>query len=78
MRPVVLRQGEHLQGRFRRLFGPVGHEGEIVSGAAFAAKGSGFDAFDAEGGDTVKLVAHPDPAKTDFVQEDAVIEVTAE
>ncbi len=32
-----------------------GHEGEIVSGAAFAAKGSGLDAFDAEGGDTVKV-----------------------
>ena len=32
-----------------------GHEGEIVSGTAFAAKGSGLDAFDAEGGDTVKV-----------------------
>ena len=31
-----------------------GHEGEIVSGTAFAATGSGLDAFDAEGGDTVK------------------------
>ena len=31
------------------------HEGEIVSGTAFAAKGSGLDAFDAEGGDTVKV-----------------------
>ena len=31
-----------------------GHEGEIVSGTAFAAKGSGLDAFDAEAGDTVK------------------------
>ena len=32
-----------------------GHTGEIVSGTAFAAKGSGLDAFDAEGGDTVKV-----------------------
>ena len=32
-----------------------GHEGEIVSGTAFAATGSGLDAFDAEGGDTVKV-----------------------
>lgn len=32
-----------------------GHEGEIVSGTAFAAKGSGLDAFDTEGGDTVKV-----------------------
>ena len=32
-----------------------GHEGEIVSGTAFAAKGSGLDAFDAEAGDTVKV-----------------------
>ena len=32
-----------------------GHEGEIVSGSAFAAKGSGLDAFDAEAGDTVKV-----------------------
>ena len=32
-----------------------GHEGEIVSGTAFAAKGSGLDAFDAESGDTVKV-----------------------
>ena len=32
-----------------------GHEGEIVSGTAFAAKGSGLDAFDAAGGDTVKV-----------------------
>ena len=32
-----------------------GHEGEIVSGTAFAAKGSGLDAFNAEGGDTVKV-----------------------
>ena len=32
-----------------------GHEGEIVKGAAFAATGSGLDAFDAEGGDTVKV-----------------------
>ena len=32
-----------------------GHEGEIVSGTAFAANGSGLDAFDAEGGDTVKV-----------------------
>ena len=32
-----------------------GHEGEIVSGTAFAAKGRGLDAFDAEGGDTVKV-----------------------
>ena len=32
-----------------------GREGEIVSGTAFAAKGSGLDAFDAEAGDTVKV-----------------------
>ena len=32
-----------------------GHTGEIVSGTAFAAKGSGLNAFDAEGGDTVKV-----------------------
>ena len=32
-----------------------GHEGEIVSGTAFAATGSGLDAFDAETGDTVKV-----------------------
>ena len=32
-----------------------GHEGEIVSGTAFAVKGSGLDAFDAEAGDTVKV-----------------------
>ena len=32
-----------------------GHEGEIVSGTAFAARGSGLDAFDAAGGDTVKV-----------------------
>ena len=32
-----------------------GHEGEIESGTAFAAKGSGLDAFDAEAGDTVKV-----------------------
>ena len=32
-----------------------GHEGEIVSGTAFAANGSGLDAFDAEAGDTVKV-----------------------
>ena len=32
-----------------------GHTGEIVSGTAFAAKGSGLDAFDAGGGDTVKV-----------------------
>ena len=32
-----------------------GHDGEIVSGTAFAAKGSGLDAFDAEAGDTVKV-----------------------
>ena len=32
-----------------------GHEGEIVSGTAFAAKGSGLDAFNAEAGDTVKV-----------------------
>ena len=32
-----------------------GHEGEIVSGTAFAAKGSGLDAFDAGAGDTVKV-----------------------
>ena len=32
-----------------------GHEGEIVSGTAFAATGSGLDAFDAEAGDTVKV-----------------------
>ena len=32
-----------------------GHTGEIVSGTAFAAKGGGLDAFDAEGGDTVKV-----------------------
>ena len=32
-----------------------GHTGEIVSGTAFAAKGSGLDAFDAEAGDTVKV-----------------------
>ena len=31
-----------------------GREGEIVSGTAFAANGSGLDAFDAEAGDTVK------------------------
>ena len=32
-----------------------GHEGEIVSGTAFDAKGSGLDAFNAEAGDTVKV-----------------------
>ena len=32
-----------------------GHESEIVSGTAFAAKGSGLDAFDAEAGETVKV-----------------------
>ena len=32
-----------------------GHTGEIVSGTAFAAKGSKLDTFDAEGGDTVKV-----------------------
>ena len=32
-----------------------GHEGEIVSGTAFAAIGRGLDAFDAEAGDTVKV-----------------------
>ena len=32
-----------------------GHEGEIVSGTAFAAKGSGLDAFDTGAGDTVKV-----------------------
>ena len=32
-----------------------GREGEIVSGTAFSAKGSGLDAFDAEAGDTVKV-----------------------
>ena len=32
-----------------------GHESEIVSGTAFAATGSGLDAFDAEAGDTVKV-----------------------
>ena len=32
-----------------------GREGEIVSGTAFAANGSGLDAFDAEAGDTVKV-----------------------
>ena len=32
-----------------------GHEGEIVSGTAFAAKGSGLDAFHPEMGDTVKV-----------------------
>ena len=32
-----------------------GHTGEIVSGTAFAAKGSGLNAFDAESGDTVKV-----------------------
>ena len=32
-----------------------GREGEIVNGTAFAAKGSGLDAFDAEAGDTVKV-----------------------
>lgn len=32
----------------------------------------------AEAGDTVKVVAHVNPAKTDFVQEDAVLEFTVE
>ena len=32
-----------------------GREGEIVSGTAFAANGSGLNAFDAEAGDTVKV-----------------------
>ena len=32
-----------------------GREGEIVTGTAFAANGSGLDAFDAEAGDTVKV-----------------------
>ena len=32
-----------------------GHTGEIVNGTAFAAKGLGLDAFDAETGDTVKV-----------------------
>ena len=32
-----------------------GHTGEIVSGTSFAAIGSGLNAFDAEGGDTVKV-----------------------
>ena len=32
-----------------------GHTGEIVNSTAFAAKGSGLDAFDAEAGDTVKV-----------------------
>ena len=32
-----------------------GHTGEIVSGTAFAANGSGLNAFDAEAGDTVKV-----------------------
>ena len=32
----------------------------------------------AEAGDTVKIVAHVNPAKTDFVQEDAVLEFTVE
>ena len=32
-----------------------GHEGEIVSGTAFAAIGRGLNAFDAEAGDTVKV-----------------------
>ena len=32
-----------------------GHTGEIVSGTPFAAIGTGLDAFDAEGGDTVKV-----------------------
>ena len=35
--------------------GSEGHEGEIVNGTAFAANGSGLDAFDAEAGDTVKV-----------------------
>ena len=35
--------------------GSEGHDGEIVSGTAFAANGSGLDAFDAEAGDTVKV-----------------------
>ena len=35
--------------------GSEGHKGEIVSGTAFDANGSGLDAFDAEAGDTVKV-----------------------
>ena len=35
--------------------GSEGHDGEIVNGTAFAANGSGLDAFDAEEGDTVKV-----------------------
>ena len=35
--------------------GSEGRDGEIVSGTAFAANGSGLDAFDAEAGDTVKV-----------------------
>ena len=35
--------------------GSEGHDGEIVNGTAFAANGSGLDAFDAEAGDTVKV-----------------------
>ena len=36
-----------------------------------------LDVF-AKAGDTVKIVAHVNPAKTDFVQEDAVLEFTVE
>ena len=35
--------------------GSEGHDGEIVNGTAFAANGSGLDAFDAEAGDTVQV-----------------------
>ena len=58
--------------------------GEIVEEDAHAihvlASGSPYVEYAdfAEAGDTVKVVAHVDPAKTDFVQEDAVLEFTVE
>ena len=56
-------------------------KGPVELTGSVAAEGGAVDLVGApafSAGDTVKLVAHPDPAKTDFVQEDAVIEVTAE
>ena len=48
--------------------GPYDEGDEFVEimGADFAA------------GDTVKVVAHMDPAKTEFIQDDVIAEVTAE
>ena len=56
-------QTDHRRVKYMRVIDPPavddiaseGHTGEIVSGTAFAAKGSGLDAFDAEAGDTVKV-----------------------